>query len=748
MATLFTALKQAGIKQQDMSAMLGQVTAAGDIGAFGPKDMAKHLPPLLGMVRRLGMQGPEAIRFLGASLQAQYHQTQDSAAAATNMENLLNAVISSTSQERFAKEGYDLASSITAALNNGKADNPVEAFILLSEQLVKKQNPAKAKKIEALKAKIKQAKEGSAEEDQAVVALLEASGLSSIVSNKKASAGLAAQIRYGNEIKNNIASIKGTDGQAKIEKDAKDARDASKLRWGSVAASMQASMISIGDALRPLTDSVADGLTVIGNGLASLTDKYPAVVRGMTLMAAGVVALGAAVSAFKVGKGLLNVGRGTLMGDPNKVQKVLVTNPGTAGVGGGDSQGRGKRKRRGKGGRGTAAAPGSRTPSVPSPAAGAGAGSIGRVAKGMQFVKGVGVVPVVAGSLLQAHDIYDKGDTLTRDEKAEGYGIAAGNLAGGIAGAAAGAALGSFVPIVGTLIGGIIGGALGAWGGGALGGSVSKAAFGEPTQQPASGSVPYGTGMIPTYPRVPTLNEFAKPLVTPLVLKMPDTGADVRPQQPSPLQLAAQPVVTPLVPKPPEASDTYGGSQQPSPLIFSAQPLDTQRMPQAAAARRTDVSSEQSAPLIWPAQPLVTPLVLKVPDARANVQPGPTPQTPAAPQLGGAVQPVVVPPAIVNVSTAPENGKTPKLGDVPRSLVMPVPKAPVTPLANVAVPGKTAAPRIDQKLTFAPRIPVTVQGDVKDPRRIAQELFPHLQGMFEDFVKDIERRNLFDAPHL
>ncbi|MGE7813055.1 phage tail tape measure protein [Pseudomonas sivasensis] len=101
-ATLINSFKEAGVKQGDMAAMLGQVAAAGDIGAFGPKEMAKYLPAMLGNIKRLGMEGPEAVRFLGASLQSQYSQTQDSAAAATNMNNLLNAVISSTSQERFA----------------------------------------------------------------------------------------------------------------------------------------------------------------------------------------------------------------------------------------------------------------------------------------------------------------------------------------------------------------------------------------------------------------------------------------------------------------------------------------------------------------------------------------------------------------------------------------------------------------------------------------------------------------------
>lgn len=175
-ATLFSAFKEAGVQQKDMSAMLGQVAAAGDIGAFGPKEMAKYLPGMLGTIKRLGMEGPEAVRFLGASLQSQFKQTQDAAAAATNMDNLLNAVISSTSQERFAKEGFDLTNSINAAMKSKKADNPVEAFIMLSEKLIAKQNPSGAKKVAALKAKIKASADGSAEEEQAMLSLIEPQG--------------------------------------------------------------------------------------------------------------------------------------------------------------------------------------------------------------------------------------------------------------------------------------------------------------------------------------------------------------------------------------------------------------------------------------------------------------------------------------------------------------------------------------------------------------------------------------------
>ncbi|WP_226939960.1 phage tail tape measure protein [Pseudomonas aylmerensis] len=450
-ATLINSFKEAGVKKEDMAGMLGQVAAAGDIGAFGPKDMARYLPSMLGNIKRLGMEGPEAVRFLGASLQSQYSQTQDSAAAATNMNNLLNAVISSTSQERFAKEGYDLAGSILAATKSGKAANPVDAFIMLSQEMIKRQDPAKAKKIEALKAKIKAAADGSAEEQQAMVALTEAAGLANIVSDQSASAGLLAQIKYGDKIKADMVTIEKTDGKTKIESDAAKARETSNRRWAEATAGMEASMISLGDGLRPLTDKVADGLGKVGYALADLANKYQPVTAVIAAVAAGAVTLGAALSALKIGKGLLNVGRGSLMGNPNIPQKVIVTNLPAGGLGGldGGVDGSGKGRRGGKaGGRGLGLPKGAKLPAA--------------------------LAVIEAGYKIK--DTYD--NATTRDEKAEGYGEAAGGLAGTLAGAAAGAAIGSAVPIIGTVVGGLLGAYLGSLGGDALGGYLGKSFFG------------------------------------------------------------------------------------------------------------------------------------------------------------------------------------------------------------------------------------------------------------------------------
>lgn len=62
---------------------------------------------------------------------------------------------------------------------------------------------------------------------------------------------------------------------------------------------------------------------------------------------------------------------------------------------------------------------------------------------------------------------------------------------------------------------------------------------------------------------------------------------------------------------------------------------------------------------------------------------------------------------------------------------------------------------IDQKFTFAPHMPITVQGDVKDPDELMRKLQPMMQGHLNDFARQMEDnarrandRKLYDAPHI
>ena len=92
-------------------------------------------------------------------------------------------------------------------------------------------------------------------------------------------------------------------------------------------------------------------------------------------------------------------------------------------------------------------------------------------------------------------------------------------------------------------------------------------------------------------------------------------------------------------------------------------------------------------------------------------------------------------------------------GDVVRAMSVKTgpPQAP-SPLMLKAAP-KPA--QVDQNITFAPHMPITVQGDVKDPDELMRKLQPMMQGQLQDFARQLEDnarrsndRKLYDSPHI
>lgn len=796
-ATLFSAFKEAGVKKEDMGAMLGQVAAAGDIGAFGPKDMAKYMPALLGTIKRLGMEGPEAVRFLGASLQSQFSQTQDAAAAATNMNNLLNAVISSTSQERFAKQGYDLTSSILAATKSGKASNPVEAFIMLSEQLIQKQDPATAKKVAALKAKIKASKDGSAEEEQAMVALIQAAGLANIVSDQSASDGLLAQIKYGNTIKDNMTTIKKTDGKAKIESDAAKARETSNAKWSAATSSMEATMTSLGDALRPLTDLAADGLTKVGNSIAGLANEFPKIVSGTTVAIGAIGAAVAAFQTFKIGKGLINLARGGLGGKAVGVQKVFVTNS-NAGVG----------AAKGKGGAAL---------SVVEKGLKAAAALRGKGVPGADPKAG-GLDPVATGI-----------DVVSMIQDAIGGGVDAAEPVSGI----------QRVFVVNMA---------------SMGGMGNSRSARRRNRKP---SVPRASRRRPTVPpRSPRPVGAARaPALAQRPPVQPRTPA-IRPTTPSVPAPAKRPLVSaprpPVLPGPgtkmltsvaggvgkvgkaakvvPGASLVEAGSMVLNTyLTAETQDEKAEGYGEAAGTLAGTMAGAAAGAAIGSVVPIIgtaiggmvgaylgsmggqqlggwaglsmfgsdKPKATSAPITPMLMAPRPGPAVPSLATMANnfaARQPVVVAtqpaPAVQDIGTAvaplspvakpliqavsvPVNSiaappvrqqalvatATPKptapmmmpmgpaLGDVTRSLAAPVAPKPANLVIQAPAAPKPEPARVDQKFSYSLNMPVTVEGDAKDPQQFVQQLLPLMQRALKDAAQQEARRNLYDDAH-
>lgn len=712
---------------KQMQQALEAIAYQGQAGSFEAADMAKWFPELLANMGSLGITGMDAVTQLGAMLQVQMKSAGGADEAANNLKNWMSKIGSGDTVKAYAKAGIDYKGSMQTGLQNGMST--LETSMALAQKYIQATDPKRAAAMAEATAKI--SKESDPEKAKAMMASLEESlRTGDLFADMQVKAALSAYMQNKalySQLKNDSRDATGI-----LDKNLSERREASSQKWAEMAQSMDDAMRSVGDALRPVTDTVAETLTKVTKGITSLSDSAPGVVTGIAAVGGGLIALKGLLSSFKIAKGLLNVARGSLGGKSGEVQKVFVTNAEDGNGGGNNGQPKGKAgkalslvetglkavaalkgqsvdgdadaageggKKPGKfdviatglkvvsiakdaasgaddggaaglegdgvkkvfvvnagslgggaGGPGEARRrkPGSKRnpprrrptppragrpprpplprppvpiPRPPIPPVPVPSGALSKLGGVVQAVGKIGKAAkmIPGGSLMEAGAMaFETYETAkTKDEKAEGYGAAAGNLAGTMAGAAAGAAIGSVVPIIGTAIGGLVGAYLGSMGGSALGGAAGKSWFGGDDEKPA-------------------------PPITPLLMA-PRPG--------------------PAIPSLATMGKSFNGANGSGALLMA-----------------------------------------------------PAPQAPA-------------------------------MGDAARSLAV---SAPTKSAAVAIQPKETEKPlpaKVDQKFEYSLSMPVTVQGDVKDPQRLAQDLMPHMRLMMADAAKQ-NAAKLYDEPHL
>lgn len=509
-ATLIRALEtQAGITDpKTLERALEAMALQGQAGNFEAADMARLLPDLLKGAKDMKLTGMDAVSQVGSMLQLQMSTANGADQAAGNLKNWMGEIRSPATAAAYAKAGLDYEELLQTGLKKGMST--LEASFALAMKYIQVTDPAKAAQMTAVQAQISQ--QTDPQKAQAMLAAL-------------------AQSLYGDDQFANMqvdaalqAYAQGQDGYQKLKQDSLTAsgvldknqaerRGTSAQIWKEADGAVDNLQQAFGQALTPATDRLGQSITWLANGMTELTNQAAPAVLGVTVLAGGLLALKNLQAAHTLGKGLFNVARGSMMDNPDFIQKVLVTNPGA--LGGGDYDIDTSRDKKGgkgrRGGRGAKPKGGLANKAVQKLKDLLGSGNAGRAGKaskgalvleaGISAVKNSGNVikPLikggsvlsVAGAVFQATDTYR--NAKTRDEKAEGYGKAAGGLAGGVLGAAAGAVagvaasamtgamVGSAVPVLGTVVGGIVGagvGILSAWAGTEAGGYLGKKLFG------------------------------------------------------------------------------------------------------------------------------------------------------------------------------------------------------------------------------------------------------------------------------
>jgi hypothetical protein len=296
-ARLVLAMRQAGITNpESIEKALGKVAVAGDLGSFEAKDMAKHFASLMPQMTAFGMAGEQATVELANMLQTQMKAAGSANEAAINLSNLLSKLTSEDTKNKFADKGIDFTKSMR--FNIAQGYDPIMAFLGIAQEAANKTDPAKAEELAALQEQIAKAQDPIAAQKM-LDSYLEMAGLSEYISDKQAKQAALAALQNQNLHRANLKTIQETDGLAKTEKDLADRRAASAQMWREVGQAMDDALLSIGDAIQPLTDWAASMLKSVGETISSLSKEFPMIVNGIV---AASVAFGAALGALALGK--------------------------------------------------------------------------------------------------------------------------------------------------------------------------------------------------------------------------------------------------------------------------------------------------------------------------------------------------------------------------------------------------------------------------------------------------------------
>jgi hypothetical protein len=307
-ARMILALRQAGITDpMVMERTLGKVAVAGDLGSFEAKDMAKHFASLMPQMTGFGLSGARGTIELANMLQTQMKAAGSSDEAANNLANLLSKITSEDSKAKFDKKGIDLNESMQQAIAGGL--DPITAFLALIQEAARQSDPDKAAKMADLQKKIADAQDPAAAQKM-LDGYLEIAGLSEFISDRQAKQAALAVLQNQKLHESNLKLIKAADGEAKIEKDLADRRAASAQKWREAGQAFDDAMVSVGDALRPITDFVAGSLIWLGKAVASIAKEFPAVTQAILAAASAFAAFKLVAGTFKIAGGILNLLRG------------------------------------------------------------------------------------------------------------------------------------------------------------------------------------------------------------------------------------------------------------------------------------------------------------------------------------------------------------------------------------------------------------------------------------------------------
>lgn len=241
---------------------LDVMAKAGKEGRFEIDEMAQYMPALAAAAQAAGQSGVAGIADISAALQVVRGGTKDSAAAATDLANLLQKRTAPATARAFAKMGVDVVSELKKLEANGRT--PIEAIAELTDK--------------TLGGDLKRL--GYLFEDAQV---------------QDALRPLIQNMQKYKDIREKASNAKGEGEKDFIER----MRDAAEKAKGAEISAENLSR-TFGDKLRPMIGLAAAAITPFLDGLNELISAHPRLVMGTVAAIGGLLAFQGATAAFKL----------------------------------------------------------------------------------------------------------------------------------------------------------------------------------------------------------------------------------------------------------------------------------------------------------------------------------------------------------------------------------------------------------------------------------------------------------------
>ncbi|MFV2946416.1 phage tail tape measure protein [Pseudomonas japonica] len=672
---------------EEMKKTLEGIALQGQAGSFEASDMARWFPVLLASMEKTGSTGPEAVAQLGAMLQVQMKTAGSSDEAANNLKNWIEKIGAGDVVKAYKDAGIDYQASLNTGIQKGMS--VLESSMALAQKYVQTTDPAKAKKMAEAQAKID--KEVDPKKALKMLEALEQSlKTGDIFADMQVKAALTA---YGQnrglyeQLKNDAQDNKKAGGI--LDKNLQERRETSAQMWTEAKNDLNEAMRSIGDAIRPATDAAAKGISWVAKGLVRLSDGTQIAVMGLGALVAGYLALKSVIAGYQVTKGLANLGRGRALERlGERGGRLLDEADAPAGTKAG----------------GQASV---RKPGLLGRLRGASNDSVAEPAAKVPDTQKVFVVNADAiGKTVRAPE----GST-ARNRRQRRRAARAGRRS---------------TPT-----------------------TPARSPVRAPVAAPAVPEVPAASTS-----RLGAMIRSARG-VTQVGRRLP--GGNLLDGALGAVDVAMNAETQD------EKAEGYGGvagsmagtmaGVAAGAAIGSVVPVIGTAVGAAVGGVLGSMGGEVGG--AWLGKFLFGE---KKPEAVAEQEPPVAPVVPAAPAVSydprdpNSKDPFLLPALTANRVRFPGAGLTapsaPVMGDVVRDLGTAAPAFPsAQELAKAPAP-KTEAQKVDQSFMFAPHVPVTVQGDVKDPGALARELLPHLQPLFADYARQAQARQLSDEPHV